>query len=359
MKFLRPLFSPLLGLATALLVCMAFLVLLGESPQVLVEALSNTLFSHFGLGYTLFYATPLIFTGLSVAVCFHCGLFNIGGEGQLYFGAVGAVMFATLFPNLPPFLALPLCIGMCAVMGGLWGGLAGWFKARRGSHEVIVTILMNFLAIAIVDYLILYPLKNHEIQNPETVQVSPAYFLPTLSELLSKVGSDLFRTTPVNSALFLALLCAGLCHYFLFHTTYGYELRAVGLNPTASRFAGINLSRNRVWAFVIAGALSGLVGVNEVQGYQHKLVEGFSPGYGFTGIAVALLARNHPIGIVFSAFLFGALQNSSRELEFISDKVSKEISLILQGTLIAFVAGHYLVQCLVNRLKKPGEPAHD
>lgn len=352
MKYLKALFSPVLGLLTALLACIALLMVLGESPTVLFEALSNTLFTHFGLGYALFYATPLIFTGLSVAICFHCGLFNIGGEGQLYFGAIGAVIFGTLFPGLPALIAIPLSIAMCAIAGGFWGGLAGFFKAKRGSHEVIVTILMNFLAYSIVDYLVLYPLKNTEIQNPETVSVSDHYFLPTLSEMLSKVGSELFKTTPVNSALFLAILCAVLCYYFLFHTTYGYEMRAVGLNPTAARFAGMSVSKNTILAFAMAGALAGLVGVNEVQGYQHKVVEGFSPGYGFTGIAVALLARNHPIGILFSAFLFGALQNSARELEFISDKVSKEISLVLQGTLIAFVAGHYLLNLILSKMKQ-------
>lgn len=352
MKLVKALASPLLGLGIAIFVCLVLLALLGESPGVLLEALSNTFLNHFGLGYALFYATPLIFTGLSVAICFHCGLFNIGGEGQLYFGSVGAVIFATLFPNLPPLLAIPLSIAACAVFGAVWGGLAGFFKAYRHSHEVIVTILMNFLAIAIVDYLVLYPLKNREIQNPETVLISPNYHLPTLSDLLSRFGLETFRTTPVNSALFLAVGAAIFCHYFLFRTTYGYEMRSVGLSPTASRFAGMHIPRNTLLAFILAGGLAGLVGVNEVQGYQHKLIEGFSPGYGFTGIAVALLARNQPIGILFSAFLFGALQNSSRELEFISEKVSKEISLVLQGTLIAFVAGHYLVGSYLKRLKK-------
>lgn len=356
-KLLLALRAPALGLAISLALCSLLLLVLGESPMVLVRALKTTLLSDFGLGYTLYYATPLIFTGLAVALSFHCGLFNIGAEGQLYLGTVGIIALASVFPNLPWPIAFPMGIAVSALVGGLWGGAAGLLKAKRGSHEVIVTILMNFVAIYLVDYAILYLFKDPEIQGPETITVKAGYHLPLLHDVSRLLGLDWFKSTPVSFALFVAIGCAILCHLFLFFTTYGYEMRAVGHNPTAARFAGISVSRNTILAFFLSGAMAGMVGVNEIMGYQHKLVEGFSPGYGFTGIAVALLARNHPLGLIFSALLFGALQNSARELEFESEKVTKELSLVLQGTLIAFVASHYLIEKLLKRNKKEGTGA--
>ncbi|MCB0403891.1 MAG: ABC transporter permease [Bdellovibrionales bacterium] len=346
-KLFSALKGPVAGVALSLAVCAGLLALLGESPYVLLEALQSTLFTSFGLGYTLFYATPLIFTGLAVAVCFHCGLFNIGAEGQLYVGSVGIIVIGSLFPNLPGALALTFGVAAAFLFGGLWGGIAGFLKAKRGSHEVIVTILLNFVGIALANYLILYPLRNQTVQNPETVELSAPYFLPTLFE-----STGLFESTPVNLALLLAVLTACFMFFFLFRTAWGYELRAVGASNRASEFAGISVGRNTLLAMFIGGGLAGMVGVNEVMGHQHKLVEGFSPQYGFTGIAVALLARNHPIGILLSAVLFGALHNSAREIEFLSDKVSKELSLVLQGLIIAFVASHYLLENTLKRRKK-------
>jgi simple sugar transport system permease protein len=338
--------APFLGLLVSVLGCTVLLVAAGERPTVLLEAFQSTLFTGFGLGYTLFYTTPLIFTGLAVAICYHCGLFNIGAEGQLYIGAIAIVVVASLLPGLPAPLAVPVGILAAALAGGAWGGLAGFLKARRGSHEVIVTILLNFIAFSLVNYLILYPYKQSETQNVETVSLGAGYHLPVLGDYFAA-----FKTTPLNATLFLAILTAVFFHFFLFRTTKGYELRAVGLSPIASRFSGIRVGRNTILALFLGGAVAGLVGVNEAMGYQHKIIEGFSPGYGFTGIAVALLARNNPLGILLSAFLFGTLHNASRELEFLSEKVTKELSLVLEGTLIAFIASDYLIESLLRRSK--------
>lgn len=359
MKALRSLLlalrSPVLGLLFSVLACTCLLVAVGERPTVLLEAFHNTLFTDFGLGYTLYYATPLIFTGLSVALSYQCGLFNIGAEGQLYVGAMAIVVVATAFPTLPTLLAVPVGILAAAVAGGIWGGIAGALKAKRGSHEVIVTILLNFIAMSLVDYALLYPYRNTESQNTETVAVSEHYQIPLLSDILHHTGLEAFTHTPANVALFLAILTAIACQFFLFRTTYGYELRAVGKNPIASRFNGISVSKNTFLSLLLSGAIAGLVGVNEVMGNQHRVNEGFSPGYGFTGIAVALLARNNPIGILLSAFLFGALHNSARELEFLSERVNKELSLVLEGTLIAFIASDYLIEKLFKWKRKPKE----
>lgn len=344
MKLNRSLFlalrAPVLGILFSLAACTIFLLCVGENPSVLFQALGNTLFTDFGLGYALFYTTPLIFTGLAVAVSFQCGLFNIGGEGQLYVGSIAIIVLGSLFPNLPSPIAIPLAFLTCAIAGGFWGGLAGWLKAKRGSHEVIVTILLNFIGIAMVNYLLLYRYRNPADPNPETAPVPESYWIAQLQDLLKPLG--VFNTTPVNVALFLAIAAAVACYFLLYRTTWGFELRAVGQNPTASRFGGISVEKNTVFALALSGALAGCVGINEIQGYQHRLIQGFSPQYGFTGIAVSLLARNHPLGILLTAFLFGTLSNSTRELEFLSEKVTKELSLVLQATLIAFVSADFL-----------------
>lgn len=337
-SFLRAMAPPVLGLGLSLLAAAVLLLLLGEKTSVLGEALYNSCLTDFGLGYSLFYMTPYLFTGLGVAVCFQCGLFNIGGEGQLYLGAISIVALASVLPDVSPWVGIPLGIGVSAGAGGVWGGIAGWLKAKRGSHEVIVTILLNFIAFAIVNYLILYRFDNPSSQSPETFDVGPGYRIASLNSLFGALGLSVFESTPANVSLFIAVSTAFATYFFLFHTSRGFALRCVGKSLRASEFAGISVQSQTLVALALGGALSGLVGINEVMGSQHKVIEGFSPQYGFTGIAVALLARSHPLGVIFSAFLFGVLQNSARELEFLSDKVTKELAVVIQAILIGFVA---------------------
>lgn len=334
------LLGPVVAIILALFLCGAILALTGEDVSLLPRVLKASLFDSYGLGYTLYYATPLVFTGLSVAICFHCGLFNIGAEGQLYLGAIAAVAAGAFLGNLPWPIAIALGILASFAGGAIWGALAGWLKSVRGSHEVIVTILLNFIAFAICDYFILYIAPNPESHNPETLTILSQFQIPTLHKLL---GFEGLNNTPVNAAVFLAVLCAGLCQLLLFHTALGFEMRTVGASAGAARVAGISIHKRILLAFALAGGLAGLVGVNEVMGNQHRVILGFSPGYGFTGIAVALLARNHPIGILASSLLFGVLHNSARELEFESEKVTKELAVLLQGVLICFVAAEAFV----------------
>jgi len=351
---LKHLGGPLVAIFVSGLLTSLLLLLLGESPQILWEAFTSTFFNSFGLGYTLFYTTPLLLTGLSVALCFHAGLFNIGAEGQLHLGAASIVGVALLMPQLPWYFAVPTGILSSMIGGALWGFIAGFLKAKRGSHEVIVTILLNLIGITFVNYLILYPFKNTQVQNPETLGIAKSYFIPPLSSLTALFGSELFRTTPVNFTLFFSLIVAVLCHIFLFHTAKGFELRALGQNTSAARFNGISLTKNTLLVFALSGALSGLVGVNEVMGFQHKLIEGFSPQYGFTGIAVALMARNHPLGIILAALLFGAIHNGAREIEFASEKISKEISILMEALLVILIAGNQYFITQFNRFFKRG-----
>lgn len=345
------LFARIGSVLTALFVTWLLVVLLGESPQVLWSAFKNTLFTGFGIGHTLYYATPLIFTGLSVALCAQAGLFNIGAEGQLYIGSLGVIAASVFFPSLPALIAIPLGILFAAIGGGLWGGIAGALKAWRGSHEVIVTILMNFVALSLTSYFILGPFKNIEEQGPESIFITPNFEISTLDAYLQKAGILFFETTPVNTSFFLALIACVACHLLLFRTVVGHELRSVGKNQRASLFAGIHVSWTIFLALFLGGALAGLVGVNEIQGYQHRLVDGFSPGYGFMGIPVALLVRNRPLLVPFSAILFGALQNSTRELEFLSDKISKELSIVLQAVLIICIAAEPLYRHYFSKRK--------
>lgn len=344
--------SPLIAIGLGLLGAVGIVLAAGESPLVLFEAFHNTFFTSYGLGYSLFYTTPLIFTGLSVALAFHCGLFNIGAEGQLYIGSLGVIAVAALGGGISPWIALPLAILAAATAGGAYGALAGALKAYRGSHEVIVTILLNFIAVGIVDYCILNLYKNQETQTAETFVVSPNWEMFPLSAVFKTFGLTWLDTTPVNGTFLLALLCAGLVYYLLFRTTAGFELRTVGKSGLAARFAGISVARNMIVAFGLAGALAGLVGVNEVLGHQHRLIQGFSPQYGFTGIAVAMLARNNPLGIIVTAFLFGSFHNAARELEFASDRISKELAFVIQAVMIAIVASEgYWGRLLKRRVK--------
>ena len=321
----------------------ALVAALGDSPWILVQAAYNTLATGFGLGYTFFYMTPLLCTGLSVAVCLRTGLFNIGAEGQLYMGSLAAVGVALAFPSLPWPLALPLAVWASAAAGAAWGGLAGFLKAKRGSHEVITTILLNFIAIALVDYCVLYPLKNPEVQNPETLPVATGFWLPNIDALVSPLGVHWFANTPVNVALVLALSLCVFIHWFLKRTVLGFELRVVGTSPDAARYQGIAVSSRTVFAMALGGACAGLVGVNEIFGHEHRLLQGFSPQYGFVGIAVALLARNRPLVVILTSFLFGALHTAAREVEFLGEHTSREVMLVIEALLIGAAVGvHWL-----------------
>ncbi|MBI1861083.1 MAG: ABC transporter permease [Deltaproteobacteria bacterium] len=341
-------FSLSFACTLALAVAAAIIWFSGESPLALWEALRASLSSE-GLGYTLFYATPFVFTGLSVAVSFHCGLFNIGAEGQLYMGTLAVIATATALPHLPPGLAIPLGILAAGLGGASWGCLAGMLKAWRGSHEVIVTILLNFVAYSIVDYSILYLYRDPVSQSPETLKIPGTFSLNTFDELLSPFSVSLFRSTPANLSLVLGIIVALAVGFFLFRTRWGFELRTVGANARVARFAGMNSALSTILALSLSGGLAGLVGVNEVMGHEHRFIQGFSPGYGFTGVAVALLGRNHPVGVICSALLFGLLHNMSREIEFATTHVSKELSLVIQAIIVLAVATQPFLVSLLKR----------
>ncbi len=325
-KIAQPILAVMLGLALGL----ALTWIAGENPwHVLLILVRGAFGTRNDLGMTLFYTTPLIFTGLSVAVAFHAGLFNIGAEGQLLMGALGAAAVGAIWPGIPAPLA-PLIGAFAAILGGgIWGAIPGWLRARRGSHEVINTIMFNLIAAGLTSYVALHLLKNPESQNPETRPIGPNY-------LLHQFG--FCDGAPVSLALPLAIAAAIGLWVLLWRTALGFEIRAVGQSESAARAAGINTAAIRILAMALAGGFAGMVGVSEVLGNSGNFRVSFSPGYGFLGIAVALLGRNQPVGIVAAALLFGALHKGAAALDLDTEHVTKELSLILQALVILSVS---------------------
>lgn len=312
-------------------------LLLGESP---FQALGLLTLGAFGsseaIGYTLYYATNLIFTGLAVAVAFHAGLFNIGGEGQAYVGGLGvAVVCLALDDVLPGFAVALLGVFACAAFGACWAVVPAYLQAYRGSHIVITTIMFNFLASALMVYLLVNVLIDPTQMSPETREFAREAWLPFAHELLGRAGVS-FARSPLNISFLWALACCAFVWVLVWKTRWGYAIRAVGYNRTAAVYAGIDPGRVTVLAMCISGALAGSVAVNEILGVQHRLLINYVAGYGFTGIAVSLMGRNHPVGIVLAAILFGALFQGGAELSFEMPTITRDMVIVIQGLVILF-----------------------
>ncbi len=317
------------------IVAVILLAILGDNPFIIFTILfSSTFGSVSGFGYLLFYATPLIFTGLSVALSMKCGLFNIGAEGQLYTGTFVTALAGLTFTGLPAVLLLPLCILCGMLAGAAWGFIPGYLRARFGAHEVINTIMLNFIAISLISYLTVGPFRAPGDQIPQTIPIAETAEIPSLVPFLQSLGMDIPSSVPLNWTIIIAILTAFGLNFLLKRTKLGYKIRAVGYNREASGIARINIIKTITLTMTISGALAGMVGINEVLGYRHNYLNNFSPGYGFTGIAVALLARNHPVGIIFSAILFGAITRGGLIIDIYSDNISKDFVFLLQGLLI-------------------------
>ena len=354
MNLLRQLVFPLVAVVAAFVVGGVIVLLIGGDPiETYGLLIGSALTWPDGIGYTLFYATPLIFTGLAVAVAFRCGLLNIGAEGQLYVAAFacawvgiklgGAVtvdekVFDYSWASLPAVLLVPLAIAAAAGAGALWGAIPGYLKARFGSHEVINTIMLNFIAVALVSYFTQYHYKIPGDPILQTVPIGEAAHIARLGSFVPGLPARI----PLNVAFLLAILACALVYIFLWRTKWGYEIRATGANPTAAEYGGISTRKQIILAMAISGGLAGMVGVNEVLGFRHRYYEGFSDNYGFTGIAVALLGRNHPVGVFFSALLFAVLQRGAIPVDAFTEKVSKDLVQILQAIVILMWAAESL-----------------
>ncbi len=356
---LRELLFPLIAVISAFLIGGVIVLAIGDNPievyRLLIssafglfDALGNFTFDNWG--YTLFYATPLIFTGLAVALSFKCGLLNIGAEGQLYIGAFAAAWVGFTFTGLPGVILIPLTMLAAILAGALWGAIPGLLKARFGSHEVINTIMLNFIAIGLISYLTQSYYKAQGDPIMQTGLIADQAHLARFKTLLSPFGITFPSRIPLNVAFLLALLAAFLVWVFLWRTKWGYEIRAVGSNPEAAEYGGISVQKQIVLAMALSGALAGMVGVNEVMGYRYRYYHDFSPGYGFAGIAVALLGRNHPAGVVLAAVLFGALNRGGLFVDIFTDQVSKDLVQVLQAIIILFVAMEAIFRGSLSRL---------
>ncbi len=356
MKHLRELLFPLIAVGAAFLVGGVIVLLIGDDPIETYRLLIGSALSWpDGIGYTLFYATPLIFTGLAVAVAFRCGLLNIGAEGQLYVAAFATAWVGITFAQLSAWVLIPLACLTAVMSGAAWGAIPGVLKARFGSHEVINTIMLNFIAVALASYFTQYHYKNEGdaiMQTKMIGLIDTAQGLSGENAHVPRIGQLVGwfpERIPLNISFFLALLACALVYVFLWRTKWGYEIRATGANPTAAEYGGISTRKQIVLAMSVSGALAGMVAINEVLGYRYRYYDGFSVGYGFTGIAVALLGRNHPVGVLLAALLFGALIRGGLFVDIFTDRVSKDLVLVLQAVVILFVAAEALFRDSLGR----------
>jgi ABC-type uncharacterized transport system permease subunit len=288
-------------------------------------------------------STPYIFGGLAVALGFRAGLFNIGAEGQIFMGAIFSAYVGYSLTGLPMFIHMPLAFIAGAIGGGIWGFIPGWLKAKTGGHEVINTIMMNYIAFRLSDWLLTGPMKRPGTPNP----VSPT--IQDSAKFLRLFGDPI----RFHLGFFIALFIAWLVYWFLFKTKWGFELRAVGSNPHASRYAGMVVPLTIMLAMTLSGALAGMAGSNEVLGVNYNLAMAFSSGYGFDSIAIALLGRSHPVGVVLAALLFGILRNGATAMQLKAD-IPIDIISVLQAMILVFIAAPAIIRS-IYRLKPPEE----
>ncbi|TYR29801.1 ABC transporter permease [Mesorhizobium microcysteis] len=328
---------PVINLIVAFAVAGLVVLLVGENPfraaAIMVEGAFG---SGRNIAYTLYYSTSFIFTGLAVAVAFHGGLFNIGGEGQAYIGGLGVALVCLTFDSiLPWWLTFPLAIIGAAAVGAAWALVPAYLQAKRGSHIVITTIMFNFIAASLMVYLLVGPLKPQGSMAPQTRTFLEGGQLPKLNWLMESFGFAV-RSSPFNISFLLALVCAFLVWLLIWRTRLGYEIRTQGFSPKAARYAGIGEARIIIITMMISGALAGMMALNPVMGDQNRLQLDFVTGAGFVGIAVALMGRSHPAGIVPAAILFGMLYQGGAELAFEMPSISRDMIVIIQGLVILF-----------------------
>ncbi|WP_068116769.1 ABC transporter permease [Tropicimonas marinistellae] len=329
---LVPLISLLLAFAISALVILG----IGKDPVEAVKLMVTGAFgSTYGWGYTLFYATNFIFTGLAFAVASHASLFNIGSEGQATLGGLGVALVCLALPWPHWALALPAAMIGGALFGAAWAFLPAWLQAKRGSHIVITTIMFNFIGAAVLNYMLVNVLRPEGSQDPASANFPPGTNLPTLHEILGVFGIPFSKAAPVNVSFLIALLACVLVWLLIWRTRFGFELRAFGKSESAAVYAGISPARIIIVAMLISGGLSGLMAINNVMGEAERLVLNSVEGAGFIGIAVALMGRNHPVGVALAALLFGFLYQGGAELALWMS-IPRELIVVIQGLVILF-----------------------
>ena len=343
---------PLMNLFLAFCVSGLFIFFIGENPFKAISVMIKGAFYYPGaIGYTLYYTTNFIFTGLAVALAFHARLFNIGGEGQAYVGGLGVGLVCLIFDQyIAGFLVTILAILGSVIFGAIWGIIPGYLQAKRGSHIVITTIMFNFIAAALMVYLLVNVIIEPGQMSPETRDFASGVGLVQIHILAKYLGLNI-AMSPLNLSFAVALVVSVGFWFLVWRTKFGYEVRALGHSETSAVYAGIKVSSTIIIVMAISGGLAGLVAINELLGVHNKLLLGFTAGYGFTGIAVALMGRNHPFGIFLASLLFGALYQGGTELDFEFSSITRELVLLIQGLIILFSGALvYMLNPLVEKI---------
>ncbi|WP_425037653.1 ABC transporter permease [Primorskyibacter sp. S187A] len=327
---------PLISIILAALISALVILAIGEDPWEAVKLMVNgALGSTYGWGYTLYYTTNFIFTGLAVAVAFHARLFNIGGEGQAMLGGLGVAIVCLYFPWPHWTIALLFATLSAGLFGALWAFLPAYLQAKRGSHIVITTIMFNFIASALLNYLLVNVMRPQGVMDPATAKFPEAASLPTLHEMLTPLGIAFSKSAPANVTLFVALVACVVVWALIWRTRLGYEIRAFGHSESAAKYAGISPVKITVVAMLISGGLAGLMALNTTMGEAERLILNATEGAGFIGIAVALMGRSHPVGVAMAALLFGFLYQGGAELALWTN-IPRELIVVIQALVILF-----------------------
>ncbi len=323
---LQSLFTPVVAFFVALAVGALILLAAHFDPLQAYGALYQGAFADFrSFSEVLLGATPLICIGAGLAVAFRCGVWNIGGEGQFYLGAVVGTAIGIYLQSLPGWILLPSVLLGGVVGGGLWAMLAGYLKSRFGANEVVTTVMLNYVAIIGTSYMVSGPMIEPGGRYPQTLQIGQGAWLP-----------QIFPQTRLNIGFIIALLLSVGLYFLIFRSSIGYAIRAVGLNPEAARYAGIHVNRNILLAMAISGGAAGLGGAIQISGVTYRLFEQISPGFGFTAIAVSLLVNNNPLGVIPAGILFGGLSTGSRLMQM-NVGVPSVLVNIIQGLVVLSV----------------------
>ena len=327
---------PLISLILAAFLSALVILAIGESPVAAFKLMvQGALMRSAGWGYTLYYATNFMFTGLAVAIAFHARMFNIGGEGQAMLGGLG-VAYACLYIPWPHWsLALIGASLGAAMFGALWAFIPAYLQAKRGSHIVITTIMFNFIAAALLNYLLVNVLKPKGSMDPASAKFPEATHLPTFRDMFSTAETVLFRGSPANVTFFVAIAACVAVWFLIWRTRLGYEIRAFGHSESAAKYAGISPVKITVVAMLISGALAGMMSVNTTMGESERLILNSTEGAGFIGIAVALMGRSHPFGVFLAAILFGFLYQGGAELALWTN-IPRELIVVIQALVILF-----------------------
>ncbi len=346
-QLLRGFGAPLFATVVAIIIGAIIVAAIGFSPLVVYSSLFTGAFGTLSnFGYTLSGSLPLILTGLGIALAFKAGLFNIGADGQYWVGAIATVWVGYHFNGLPSWLHITVCLLAGMIAGGIWGGIIpGLTKAYVGAHEVITTMMMSYIGVQLAKTLIEGGPMQQKGYNPESPQIPQSNWL-----------SSIIPGSSLTTGLFIALIAVIITWWLLKKTTFGFQLRSVGFNQRASRYAGMNVPLYTILALTLSGVFAGLAGGVQMLAVDHRLLDGFSSGYGFTGIVVALLARNNPFGIVLSAIFFSALTTGGQNMQIVSG-IPASLTDVLTGLIIFFVAAERLIPEIIiwYKKKRPGK----